>query len=484
MNYPNANWFVQSAISADADNAGTPALAVGTDESIYFAISSKQSSDTSYNITIGKLDKTGALLWKSVFPELTSTTDDSRPSIVVGAANELFVAFETQGAVPGRTNMADVPNFCSDCSVPGYADIVLARINQVGNTPSVAWVIQDARLNSCVNETAPQVAIDTKNRLLYMTWQSARNIQCYPSIGTNNIIVSCFGYSSTQHWIEAGVNINGAGTNTNPVIAASQTGTVAVAWEITQAVAGGATPTGVQVEVVSFQTNVGNPSIYNRSWTGSSISNIFATGLSYSPSISSSPEGIFYLAFLTEGVVPGGIRTSATQDLVVASYRVNGTLNWLKQGPLYNSDSITYSNASSPYMTTDRWGNPYLSLITNDSNVLLYRINYANGQPYWTYSSPSTPIYNAYGYALSGAPFGVFPTAFASYSKTPIVVNAKTPTVATSVAPPLAAPGQTHTATGNDLVITNMKQLLYMTNTTPYEYIIDNKIICGCSCVC
>ena len=487
MNYPSANWFVQQAISADIDNIGTPAIAVGNDESIYFAMNTKSSSYPLWStITVGKLDLTGTLRWKQEFPQLLTMADENQPSIAVGLSGEVFIAFVTTGSVDGRLNMAFVPNFCSDCSTVTYKDIVLARIDQPSPTSaSLTWYLQDATMNSCADETAPQLAIDSVNKLLYMTWQSTKNIQCYPSIGSNNILLACFGYNGVQTWLEAMGNINAAATtNENPVVATNPQGRVTVAWETRGPVTGGMSPTGKQIEVVTFQTDVGNPISYSKSWVGSSLSNIFATGGdSYSPTIASTKEGVLYLAFLTDGVVAGGTHTASTQDLVALSLNTNGTLRWMKQGLLYNNGSTAYTSASSPYITLDKWSNPYLSLLTDNSKILIYKFNNSTGENVWSYAEPSI-TYNAYGYAFSGAPYSVFPTSAGSYSKTAIAIYEKAFYVATSVAQPLSAPGNVHTSIGNDLAITSMRQQLYAPNQTPYQYITNSKIICGCSCVC
>jgi len=340
-------------------------------------------------------------------------------------------------------------------------------------------------MNSCADETVPQLAIDTKNRLLYITWQSTKNIQCYPSIGTNNILLACFGYDGVQKWLEAMGNINAPTphTNENPVVAASQQGHVMVAWETRGAVVGGATPTGKQIEVVAFQTDVGNPTSYSKLWVGSSISNIFAVGGdSYSPTLASTKEGNLYLSFVTEGTVNGGTHTASVQDLVTVGLNTNGTLLWMRQGPVYNNGAAAYTSASNPYMTVDIWGNPYLSLQADASKILLFRFDYRNGNTQWSYTEPPN-TYNAYGYALTDAPFRVFPTSVGSYSKTTLAIYNTSLYVATTVANPLTAPGQTRSSPGNDLVITSLKQQLY-TSLTPYQYITNNKIICGCSCVC
>ena len=82
MNYLKASWFVQQAISADLDNAGTPAITVGSDESVYFAIPTKSTTDpTWFTMTVGKLAPTGALQWIQPFPQFVTSTDNISPKL-------------------------------------------------------------------------------------------------------------------------------------------------------------------------------------------------------------------------------------------------------------------------------------------------------------------------------------------------------------------------------------------------------------------
>jgi len=508
MNYPQPYWSAQAAISASIDNAAIPTIAVGSDESVYFAVSTKSAAyPTNYNITVGKLSPDGFVQWQQVFAQLVTTTDGIQPSLVVGAGGEIFLAFVTSGSTAGRLNMSAVPNFCL-CPIQcgeypiTNKDIVLARIDQPTPTSaSLTWYVQDASINSYTDETVPRLAIDTANSLLYMTWQSVQNIQCYPSTGSPNILLACFNYNGTQLWLENMCNINGAGANTNPVVTANATGAVTVAWLTNATVTGNQPVLGIlpcggqsgapitggqrQVEAVSFQTDVGNPTNHIKLWILSGMTNIFVQGgNAYSPSITSSSNGILYLAFLTDGVVQGGQRSPSLFDLVTVSIRRDGVLRWMNQGLLYNNGPTAYSSAATPYITTDTWGNPYVSLVTNNSNIILFRLNYLNGENQWIYEKPTGPTYNAYGYALTGSQFGIFPTSVGAYSPSPIAVYDKSFYVATSVAPPLAVPGGVHQSAGNDLVITSLLQQLYAPSQTPFDYIKNNKIICGCNCTC
>jgi len=506
MNYPRPYWSAQATISASLDNA-QPAIAVGNDESVYYACATKSAAyPTYYNITVGKLNSSGIVQWQQVFPQLVTPTNSIQPSIVVGLSGEVFLAFVTSGSTAGRLNMSNIPNFCLcpiQCSNSTFKDIVLARIDQTTPTSaSLTWYIQDASINSFVDETVPKLALDSTNHLLYLAWQSTLNIQCYPSTGSPNILLACFDVRGNQLWLENMCNINGAGANINPVITTNPTGAVTVAWTTNATVTGDADVLGIlpcggqsgapippgqqQVEAVSFQTDVGNPTNHTKLWILSAISNIFVQdGNAYVPSITSASNGTIYLAFLTNGTVVGGERTDSAYDVVTVSLQRNGVLRWMNQGLLYNNGPTAYTSTDAVFITTDTWGNPYVSLLTNNkSNVILFRLNYLNGRNQWIYDEPTGIRFTAYGYALTDAQFGVFPTSANAFSASPIAIYDKYFYVATSVAPPIAVPGGTHQSAGNDLVITNLVQQLYAASQTPFDYISNNTIICRCNCTC
>ena len=263
---PKVNWIRQSEISFDVGNMGTPAIAAGNDQSIYFAAFVKgnnaslttppptiqygynlfTTASQSYNLVVGKYFPNGPfkLVWYQHFFNLTTTSDSTELSMAIGKDNELYVAFTTTGSTPLNLNMSLVPAFgdCK-CTPIGYKDVVLARINTSGS-PSVAWLIQSAYINSCNDESAPQIAVDTQNGLLYLAYQCSKNILCNPAVGTTNVLISCFDVNGTQLWIETNSNQNSVGNNDNPTIAADLSGGVYIAYEVTATVSGGQPVTG------------------------------------------------------------------------------------------------------------------------------------------------------------------------------------------------------------------------------------------------
>jgi hypothetical protein len=463
MKYPIAQWTVPSAISTvSSDIAGAIAMASGTDDFVYFAVVAKgvdptnplvtlgtaipsmnpdrldslvnPARNTSYNLIVGKLSPQGVVQWILLSPQLVTTSDEAAPSLVIGPTNELYVAYGTEGATFNNLNMADVPAFCANsCGGYGRQDVVLARIDQstgpapvgipggiVGAPPSVAWVVQSARVNSCNNETVAQLAIDRRNGLVYLAWQCNQNILCFPAVGAPNVLLSCFSVTGVQYWVEGGTTLNSPATNANPAIAADPAGGVTIAYETTGVVPGGTLTAGQRIEVIRFQTDLSMPTSYSRRWVLSGVSSLFPDtpgALNTQPTILYDPTGVLCLAFLTNGAMRTTLHSeTSVKDVVVVGLSLQGgALLWVNQGGAYIEAPFLYTDCDAPLLTTDDYGNVYLSLLTIASaqqNVLVFRIHPADGCPTWQYVTPGPPpvIYGVYGYALTDAPHAVFPS--------------------------------------------------------------------------
>ena len=377
--YPLYNWNLEPTISfayyggVSGGVSGNPALAVDSQENTFFAAvvqgqnpTASPTISSSYwtynNIVVGSADVNGNLLWYKFFPELVVSANQSQVSLVAGKNNDLYVAFVTPAAVAKCFNMATIPRWCpplyTDLDVEGSDDIVLARIDYTSTKQSVTWVQQNARLNSVYNETVPQLAIDTNNGLLYIAYQTNGDILCYYPVGNPTVALSCFTLAGAQLWFECQGNINSAGSNTNPVVAADLSGGVYVAFETTETVQGGATVNGQQIEMVKFQTALtidGKLASYNRSWVLSQNGTIQTAepGISSAPSVTCDGINVF-VAFLTTGSVAGNYPTGSAHDLVVAKVTSTGYTPWIQQGIQFNRPPYTYVDAGFPYITADR----------------------------------------------------------------------------------------------------------------------------------
>lgn len=510
MKYPIANWTVPSAISTiSSDISGALAMATGIDDFVYFAAVAKgvdttnplvtlgsaiphmnpdqldsltnPSRNTSYNLIVGKLSPQGVVQWILLSPQLVTTSDEAAPSLVIGPSNELYVAYGTSGTTFNNLNMADVPAFCANsCRGYGRQDVVLTRINQltgptmvgspggiVGTPPSVAWVIQSARINSCNNETVAQLSIDRRNGLVYMAWQCNQNILCLPVVGAPNVLLSCFSLSGAQYWLEGGTMLNSSAINANPAIAADPMGGVTIAYETTGVVLGGTATAGQRIEVIHFQTNLSVPTSYSRQWVLSGVSTLFpdlSEALNTQPTILYDPTGVLCFAFLTNGAMRTTLHSeTSVKDVVVAGLSLQGVPLWVNQGGAYIEAPFLYTDCDAPFLTTDDYGNVFLSLLTIASaqqNVLIFRIHPSDGCTTWQYVTPGPPpvLYDVYGYALTDAPHAVFPSQPLS-TFTRVAVSMRSNALYVGAI-----------RSGTTVCITQLAQRNYFENLTPFQY--------------
>jgi hypothetical protein len=435
----------------DLSGACAPALVAGTDDSLYFAFISRYTSnisyllykDTPYDIVLGHILTDGSFDWLHRLDGLVTAKEESTPVLVIGDQNDLYLAYMTTGATSGNINGEEIfmgtQNFgicgCPDpatCTLCGDEDIVLARINPSGASssipPTIVWKVQSGYINSIYNETKPSVCLDTANQLVYLAYQCNKNLACFTPVGTSNILLHCFTMTGLHLWVKAQTEINSAGANTSPSIAADNLGNVYVAYEVAAGptsavnVEGGASIAAgqQQIEVVRFQTVLSSPNssntynptttylygtwVYyqptggwyqvkaasiqndppgssnwsepypvnvfyvNRVWVLSQSLNIFAAdGNGSQPSIvADRTNGFIFLAFLATGKVMNIYDYSASHhDLVFMSFTSDRVMRWIYQGgEEFNTSEITYMDCDSPNLMMDRYGNMFISLLT------------------------------------------------------------------------------------------------------------------------
>jgi hypothetical protein len=516
--YPLYSWNLEPSISFAFYNGvsggvmGNPALAVDAHQNTYFAAvvagqnpTASPSISSTYwsynNIVIGSADKNGNLLWYKFFPQLVVAANQQEVSLVVGTNNDLYVAFVTPAAVINRSNMSTTPPWCPplypEAGALGPFDIVLARINYSNTSQTVAWVIQNARLNSVYDETAPQLAIDTTTGLLYITYQTDGDILCFTPIGTSTVALSCFTLNGAQLWLECQQNINSTGSNTNPVVTADNAGGVYVAYETTATVSGGAVITDQQVEMVKFQTYLtqsGTLLSYSRQWVLSQNGTILTASpdTSSSPSVTSDGTNV-YIAFLTTGSVNGSYPTGSANDLVVAQVTPTGYTPWIQQGSQFNRAPYTYEDAALPYISAaykisySDVPNIVVSLQTytaapldGDMNLFVFKLS----------SSTGVNIYNNGGYNNMPLAFSLQPSSTAllptaspgTYSQ--VAVQEVYGVLFCLLGSLIPLQMNTITSCEADLILIKYNPAYFYPSTDPFNFMSQSKKICNCGANC
>jgi hypothetical protein len=199
--------------------------------------------------------------------------------------------------------------------------------------------------------------------------------------------------------------LNGPGANRSPSITSDLSGNFYIAYTITQPVQG-APPVlqGIQdVEVVKLHADVeGCSVVVKRDWILSSVATVNATGATNSnPSISCNPStGALCLTFTTTGQVPGGIQTSATQDIVFVGLNPTGTIQWIQQDPFFNEDTYRYQSVNSTQTVRSCTGDIYTIAHATDVSgfdmILQWRTVLDSGAPEWFYQQDIARRYRTY----------------------------------------------------------------------------------------
>lgn len=486
MEVPSYVWGLESILSFTGSGStlvGSPDIAQDAALNTYFVVA-VQGTNTNLtappttlsiaNIAVGCVSLNGTLLWYQFFPELiVTTTAQSQPCIVIGTNNDLYVSFTTPGSTQNNFNMANVPIFCP-CINPGPLDVVVARINYTASGAKVAWVVQNARINSCANEQLSQLAIDPISNLVYVVLQTNGSVNCSTPIGTTNLVLSCFTLNGVQRWLETQALLNGSGQNQNPTIAADTQGGVYVAFE--------STASGTQqIQLLKFQTTATS---YTKAWSLSGLTSM--GGVSSSPSMCINlNETHIFLGFLTTGSVGGNSPTGSAHDMVAVAITPAGTIQWIRQGTQFNQLPYTYADASQPYMTVDQNNNMTFTLLTysasptaGQQSVFLFKVKPSDGSSVYSING-----FNNFPIAYSGSSVAILPSG-PSGSFTKAAVNAPNGYLTVVLGTQVPLPGQTKTSSNYDIAILNYALHTTYMNISPFTFMTQNKLICTCNGAC
>ena len=369
-------------------------------------------ASASYTVIVAALDVvTGDVLWTLRDPAWTTTSGDTEPALCLGAAGDLYLAFTTTGTTAGNTNGADAFSFCSPCSgaTAGREDVVLARIQQANTlTPSVAWTVQDAYLNSCNRETVPAIAYDASTGRVILVYETNASTLCSAPVGSgSNIVVAAMdAVTGAYVWGYQDALLNSTGSNRAPSVAVDAAGSVYIAYTVTAAVSGGGTLQGVQdVEVVRLRST--GPYTVVRDWIASAagVWNPGSGATNGAPALLCDPaRGRLFLAFTTTAV-----QTASVSDMVVLRLRTDtGALDWILQSPTYNASPVgAHQSTTALRAAMDSLGQPYIAAAGLDANgdgfTVLLRPDADVGTTDWAWNDPALPfVYETY---LAGAAF-------------------------------------------------------------------------------
>jgi hypothetical protein len=156
----------------------------------------------------------------------------------------------------------------------------------------------------------------------------------------------------------------------------------------------------------------------------------------------------------------------------------------MQQSP-YTTESLPFAAAESPTLCLDARRVPYVSILGRQADgsetLLFYKLRPDTGVPTeWTYDRLDGTRCFAYGYAYTGAPYAVLPTAGTAGTfvggNCPLSLLDETLVAATTI---LDADNGT-----TALRLTGFAQPLIFDYITAFQYIVDNKTLCSCNGGC
>ncbi len=412
MLYPYINWN-QTIAGLTCPSDTRPAIAVDSAENVYFAFATSSAigtlpaSTTGLQIVVGSYSSAGVLRWLLRDPQLVANANATIPSLTVGSAGELYLGFQTTGAVAGKVNMFDTFSFCGSCggASAGRWDIVVARIDGAASgSPTVSWVIQDASIDSCNNEQSPALVFDSAGSRLLVSYTCSGAVVCgAPVSSTQNIVVTALDSTTGGLlWNFQSDLLNCTTNNQSPAITVDSAGNIYVANIISSAVVGGQFSGTTFVEVIRFHQE-GSPVQLVRDWILSSVVTINPpTGAASQPTLQvDSARGRLLIGYLTTGVIAGGnVRPGSLRNPVFAAVSTEtGALQWIKQSAIYNPSPFAYTLADSLTSALDDVGNFYAAFRIDagtENAVVVFRIGADNGEPVWSYQTTLSQVYRGY----------------------------------------------------------------------------------------
>jgi hypothetical protein len=107
-----------------------------------------------------------------------------------------------------------------------------------------------------------------------------------------------------------------------------------------------------------------------------------------------------YLAFTATAAVPGGTKTATGSDIVFASLKADGSLNWLQQKPEFNEATYRYSSIDAPQLSLDQYGNLYMAAHavnegSGQDQIVMIKMN-PGSQEGWYFRVDITNVFRSY----------------------------------------------------------------------------------------
>jgi hypothetical protein len=428
----DVQWVRQQQVMNTTASDTVPTIALDSASSIYisYQTTGTVSNGTFYGVSdtvVLKLNTSGQVKWIKELAVTNTSVDDTVPTIAVDLVGNIYVTYQTAGAVLGGTNS-------------GGSDIVVFKMAQTPDVAIMEWVQQQTVMNTTAADVTPVAAADPSGNV-YVAYQSAGTVSSGTLSGQGDIVVFKMNSSGVLQWIKelpapnssaaeslpaivtdstgnvyvahqsigtvsGGVHLdndydivvfkmdtsgaiqwvqqqevmNTLGGDTAPSIALDSTGNIYVAYQTTGTVSGG-TLVGAYNTVVFKMNTAGQVQWIKEQASMSTIDQDTV------PAIAADPSGNLYITYTTTGTVSGGV-PSGNNDIVVFKMDTAGALQWIKQDATIDTNvndltpAIAVDSSSNAYVTYSTQGTVSGGVLLGVYDIVVFKLN-SSGQVQW-----------------------------------------------------------------------------------------------------
>lgn len=359
-------WARQSnTISTPQTETGLT-IAVDSAQNVFVAFASTGTSSGGVanlgggDIILVKLNSSGNRTWTLSAAQnaaINTSVAQDRPQLETDGSGNVYMAYRSAGAVSGGT-------------ATGSNDIVVMKLDTNGNR---LWATQNNTINTAGsdgdNGKGPRLAVSSSGEV-YVTYQVNPNNTVsggtIVSTTQTSIVLVKLNSSGVREWFVHDGNINSASgfLTTNPTLCLDPSGNVYIVVQTANNVSGATTSAGsfarADIAIVKYNSAGVKQWVLQNAQMNTAL-------LEQTPEVTSDKAGAVYLAYTTTGTTSGNTRpdsqdylTNASNDIVLTKVSWDGALQWVKQGPSWN----TYDNDNGPSLVT--------SNDATDANVKVY----------------------------------------------------------------------------------------------------------------
>lgn len=294
-------------------------------------------------IILSKFDPQGDLVSTNRYNTNDTSNQILNPSIAVDFQRNTYLAFSTNGTVPGGVNT-------------GLFDIVVMKLNPSGN---VIWVQQNPSFNTVSNDISPKIQVDA-NFNVYLNYITQGTVNGGTSAGHYDNVVAKLNSNGNLIWIIQNPSFNTPLDDIHNSMDIDGLGNVYVAYQTKGKIPNSKNSGGYDIVVFKI-SNTGEILWAIEEPTFNTKKN------DIDPSITVDVYGNSYIAYSTKGTIPHkfNVVNSGGYDIVLFKLNTNGKVIWRAQHPAFN----TIDNDYNPQIVVDNKENLYLTFVSQNRSI-------------------------------------------------------------------------------------------------------------------